>query len=114
MMIKRISIITNLSFMLVPIPRPGGILTMRNFGKGKESGDVDWTEYGWKTDTNWENQANWVPVGKVTEMKSLHHPEYEYFDLDSSVKGRYFIIKVTYSGTRDMVEFAEIDLQTVD
>ena len=50
----------------------------------------------------------------MTEMKSLHHPEYEYFDLDSSVKGRYFIIKVTYSGTRDMVEFAEIDLQTVD
>ena len=84
------------------------------FWEGKENGDVDWTEYGWKTDTNWENQANWVPVGKVTEMKSLHHPEYEYFDLDSSVKGRYFIIKVTYSGTRDMVEFAEIDLQTVD
>lgn len=84
------------------------------FWEGKEDGDVDWNEYGWKTDTNWESQTNWVPVGKVTEMKSLHHPEYEYFDLDSSVKGRYFIIKMPYRGDRDMGEFAEIDLQTVD
>ena len=83
------------------------------FWEGKESGDVDWTEYGWKTDTNWESQANWTLVGKVAYMKSLHNPEYEYYDLDSSVKGRYFIIKVTYSGIRDEAEFAEIDLQTV-
>lgn len=82
------------------------------FWEGKEGGDVDWTEYGWKTDTNWESQTNWTLVGKVAEMKSLHNPEYEYFNLDSSVRGRYFIIKITYSGIRDMAEFAEIDLHT--
>ena len=78
---------------------------------GVERGDVDTS---WKTETNWVDQRGWEKVGAVGEMRSLHNPEVEYIELDSSKSGRYFIIKCPEGGRgrRDMLEFAEIELVT--
>ena len=69
----------------------------------------EWSHEEWKIDTNWESQENWKKVGQAT-MKSLHF-DVESFDLDSSIKGRYFIIKVLDKSERGLVEFAEIYLE---
>lgn len=84
------------------------------FWLGKTSGGVERSDVNtsWKTETNWESQSGWEKVGAVSEMKSLHNPEVEYIDLDSSKSGRYFIIKCPEGGRgrRDILEFAEIEL----
>ena len=84
------------------------------FWSDKTSGGVERNNVNtsWKTDTNWEDQSGWEKVGAVSEMKSLHNPEVEYIDLDSSKSGRYFIIKCPEGGRgrREILEFTEIYL----
>lgn len=72
--------------------------------------DNDWQEFGWQTATNWKNRTNWIKVGRIDEMESLHRPAYEYFTLDDTVKGRYFIIEFTSLGRRNIAEFSEVVL----
>lgn len=75
-----------------------------------ELGNKDaWSHEEWKTVTNWESQENWINVGSCT-MQSLHNPEIEYCDIDSSKSGRYFIIKFADRGKRGLSEFSEIYL----
>lgn len=69
-----------------------------------------WHHDEWKSDTNWESQENWTMIGSAT-MSSLHYPQVECFDLDSSVQGRYFIVKVTgINESRNVVELSELYL----
>ncbi len=66
---------------------------------------------GWKTDTNWETMEGWEQVCPEVTMSSLKNPEIEYFNLDSSKSGRYFIIRCPKGGRPYRpLEFAEIYL----
>ncbi len=83
------------------------------FWEGKTSSGVgDKSVFdGWKTETNWETMEGWEQVCPEVTMASLHNPEIEYFNLDSSKSGRYFIIRCPKGG-RPLrpLEFAEIYL----
>lgn len=80
------------------------------YWNGKTGGGVDWQEMGWKDSTDWETQENWIKVSDEITMQSLHNPEVEYYKLDGTKAGRYFIIKVVDRGMRGLAEFAEIYL----
>ncbi len=70
-----------------------------------------WSHEEWKTETNWETMEGWEPVCPEVTMASLHNPEIEYFNLDSSKSGRYFIIRCPKGGRPYRpLELAEIYL----